>query len=84
MIFGLFSVVVGILCAALGWFMHKVYLHNFVYRPTRLNILRYSRRSPRMYSRSNALRKWGRKQSLVKKARSRYALSELLGRDDDF
>lgn len=84
MIFGLFSVVVGVLCTALGWFMHKVYLHNFVYRPARLNILRYSRRSPRMYSRSSGLRKWGRKQSLVKKARGRFVLDELLGKYDDF
>jgi hypothetical protein len=84
MLFGLFSVFVGVLCTVLGWFMHKVYLHNFVYRPTRLNILRYSRRSPRIYKRSNAMRKWSRKQSLVKKAKSRFVLDELLGKYDDF
>ena len=84
MVFALFCVLVCLLCALFGWFAHKFYLHNFVYRLTRLNILRYSRRSPRSYKRSNVMRKWSRKQSLVKKAKSRFALDALLGKYDDF
>lgn len=84
MVFALFCVLVCLLCSLFGWFAHAAYLHNFVYRPRRLNILHYSRRSLRNYKRSNTLRELGRKQSLVKKARGRIALDELLGRYDNF
>lgn len=74
----LFSSTVCILCVALGWFAHKIYLRQFVYRPGRYSILRFTRRYPRRLRLSKALRKINRKTSFVKKADRARLFDELL------
>lgn len=67
-----------------GWFVHKIYLRSFVYRPSALNILRYTRRRPNRARTLKIMRKLGRKQSLVKKANHSLSLDRVLAGECDF
>lgn len=84
MLFSVFIALVCLLCATVGWFLHKIYLRSVVYRPLRFtarNIRRQrfkARRAPRR-PQLKALRKISRQTSLIKKADRFLDLDSLLG-----